>query len=88
VNTVIDQLNTPSIAANELVFRQLFEKESSTYTYLLADSLTKETLLIDPVLETVARYSTVRLLSFAVNLRLILDFSVRTGTRSWCRTWA
>jgi hypothetical protein len=25
-----------------LVFRQLFEKESSTYTYLLADAETKE----------------------------------------------
>jgi hypothetical protein len=25
-----------------LIFRQLFEKESSTYTYLLADSETKE----------------------------------------------
>mmetsp|Transcript_23918 Transcript_23918/g.61611 ORF Transcript_23918/g.61611 Transcript_23918/m.61611 type:complete len:394 (+) Transcript_23918:78-1259(+) len=32
-----------------LIFRQLFEKESSTYTYLLADSVTKEAILIDPV---------------------------------------
>lgn len=40
---------------NALLFRQLFEKESSTYTYLLADAVTKEALLIDPVLETVAR---------------------------------
>jgi len=38
-----------------LLFRQLFEKESSTYTYLLADTLTSEALLIDPVLETVDR---------------------------------
>ena len=36
-------------------FRQLFEAESSTYTYLLADPETKEALLIDPVDLTVSR---------------------------------
>ncbi|KAF0046020.1 hypothetical protein F2P81_002549 [Scophthalmus maximus] len=34
---------------------ELFEVESSTYTYLLADRATKEAVLIDPVLETVDR---------------------------------
>ncbi|XP_028282272.1 persulfide dioxygenase ETHE1, mitochondrial [Parambassis ranga] len=38
-----------------LLFRQLFEHESSTYTYLLADTETKEAVLIDPVLETIDR---------------------------------
>jgi hydroxyacylglutathione hydrolase len=38
-----------------MIFRQLFEKESSTYTYLLADEQTKEALLIDPVIETIDR---------------------------------
>lgn len=38
-----------------LLFRQLFESVSSTYTYLLADIETKEAVLIDPVLETVDR---------------------------------
>nr|XP_040020681.1 persulfide dioxygenase ETHE1, mitochondrial [Gasterosteus aculeatus aculeatus] len=38
-----------------LLFRQLFESESSTYTYLLADTETKEAILIDPVLETIDR---------------------------------
>jgi len=32
-----------------LIFRQLFEKESSTYTYLLACEDTRDALLIDPV---------------------------------------
>jgi hypothetical protein len=32
-----------------LIFRQLFEKESSTYTYLLADPDTREAVLVDPV---------------------------------------
>ncbi len=40
---------------SDLIFRQLFEKESCTYTYLLADKESKECLLIDPVLETVDR---------------------------------
>ncbi|XP_029695060.1 persulfide dioxygenase ETHE1, mitochondrial isoform X1 [Takifugu rubripes] len=38
-----------------LFFRQLFESESSTYTYLLADVETREAVLIDPVLETIDR---------------------------------
>nr|XP_020668452.1 persulfide dioxygenase ETHE1, mitochondrial isoform X1 [Pogona vitticeps] len=41
-----------------LLFRQLFESESFTYTYLLADMKTKEAILIDPVLETAKRDST------------------------------
>ncbi|XP_063168562.1 persulfide dioxygenase ETHE1, mitochondrial [Candoia aspera] len=40
-----------------LLFRQLFESESYTYTYLLADMKTKEAVLIDPVLETAKRDS-------------------------------
>lgn len=38
-----------------LFFRQLFEKTSSTYTYLLACPITKIAVLIDPVLETAER---------------------------------
>jgi glyoxylase-like metal-dependent hydrolase (beta-lactamase superfamily II) len=38
-----------------MIFHQLFEAESSTYTYLLACEKTKEAVLIDPVLETVER---------------------------------
>ncbi|XP_030214462.1 persulfide dioxygenase ETHE1, mitochondrial isoform X1 [Gadus morhua] len=38
-----------------LVFRQLYESSSSTYTYLLADSESAEAVIIDPVLETVER---------------------------------
>ena len=33
-----------------MIFRQLFDRDSSTYTYLLADVNTREALLIDPVL--------------------------------------
>jgi len=38
-----------------VIFRQLFDPQSSTYTYLLADSATREAVLIDPVFEHVRR---------------------------------
>ncbi len=38
-----------------MLFRQLFDAESSTYTYLIADIATKEAILVDPVLEQVER---------------------------------
>jgi sulfur dioxygenase len=36
-------------------FRQLFDRETSTYTYLIADRVSQEALLVDPVLEQVER---------------------------------
>lgn len=38
-----------------MIFRQLFESDSSSYTYLLACPRTREAVLIDPVLETLER---------------------------------
>jgi sulfur dioxygenase len=38
-----------------LIFRQLFDPQSSTYTYLLADAASREALLIDPVFEQARR---------------------------------
>ena len=38
-----------------MIFRQLSEPESCTYTYLLACSDTRQAVLVDPVLETVER---------------------------------
>ena len=38
-----------------VIFRQLFDSQSSTYTYLLGDSGTGEAILIDPVLEQFRR---------------------------------
>lgn len=40
---------------NDFIFQQLFEAQSSTYTYLLADAVSKEAVLIDTVIETVDR---------------------------------
>ncbi|KAM6910770.1 persulfide dioxygenase ETHE1, mitochondrial [Xenentodon cancila] len=58
-----------------LLFRQLFEPESSTYTYLLADADTQEAVIIDPVLETLDR-----------DLRLInqLGLSLKVAVNTHC----
>ena len=39
-----------------MIFRQLFDKTSSTFTYLIASDKGREALIIDPVLENVDRY--------------------------------
>lgn len=41
-----------------MLFRQLYDAESSTYTYLLADDETREAVIIDPVIEQVERDAT------------------------------
>ncbi|MGA9525727.1 MAG: MBL fold metallo-hydrolase [Myxococcaceae bacterium] len=38
-----------------MIFRQLFDADSSTWTYLIADPATQDAALIDPVLEQVER---------------------------------
>uniref|UniRef100_A0A4W5L987 Persulfide dioxygenase ETHE1, mitochondrial n=1 Tax=Hucho hucho TaxID=62062 RepID=A0A4W5L987_9TELE len=56
-------------------FRQLFESVSSTYTYLLADTESREAVLIDPVLETVDR-----------DLKLVeeLGFNLKVAVNTHC----
>ena len=38
-----------------MIFRQLFDPQSATYTYLVADSATREAVLIDPVFDQARR---------------------------------
>lgn len=57
------------------VFYQLFEQESSTFTYLIADGDTKEAALIDPVRETVER--DLKLIQeLGLHLKYVLDTHV------------
>ena len=42
-------------ADGPLIFRQLLEATSCTFTYLIGDSVTRQAALIDPVLDTVDR---------------------------------
>jgi len=39
-----------------MIFEQLFDKTSSTYTYLISSGPGREALIIDPVLEHVETY--------------------------------
>lgn len=58
-----------------LVFQQLFEAESSTFTYLLADKRTREAVLIDSVLETVDRDLNL-IKELGLQLKYVLDTHV------------
>ena len=51
-----------------MIFKQVFDKKSSTYTYLIASSEGREALIIDPVLENVEDY--IKLLT-ELNLKLV-----------------
>nr|CAH0103011.1 unnamed protein product [Daphnia galeata] len=41
--------------SEDFFLRQLFDRESCTYTYLLADAYSKDAVLIDPVIELIER---------------------------------
>lgn len=67
-----------------LLFRQLFDPVSSTYTYLLADVAAREALLIDPVFEQAQRDSAL-LREFGLRLRATVDTHVHADhiTAAW-----
>jgi glyoxylase-like metal-dependent hydrolase (beta-lactamase superfamily II) len=60
-----------------MIFRQMFEPVSSTYTYLLASRRGGEALIIDPVIERVPQY-----LKLIEELDLKLVFAVDTHTHA------
>ena len=51
-----------------MIFKQVFDQKSSTYTYLIASAEGREALIIDPVLENIEDY--IRLLN-ELNLKLV-----------------
>ena len=51
-----------------MIFKQLFDTKSSTYTYLISSGKGREALIIDPVIENVAGY--INLLK-SLNLKLV-----------------
>lgn len=60
-----------------MIFRQLFDRDSSTYTYLLGDSKSGDALLIDPVITNTDSY-----LSLLEQLNLQLKFCLDTHTHA------
>src|SRR5690606_19885192 len=67
-----------------MIFRQLFDPPSSTYTYLLGDPATREALLIDPVFEQVRRDAAL-LQELGLRLRWTLETHVHADhvTGAW-----
>src|SRR5689334_3519815 len=67
-----------------MLFRQLFDQQSSTYTYLLADPATREALLIDPVFEQ-ARRDVALIEELGLKLRWTLETHVHADhvTGAW-----
>lgn len=55
-----------------MIFRQLYDAASSTYTYLLADEASREALLIDPVFEQATR-DLAMLRELGLTLKLVVD---------------
>ncbi len=51
-----------------MIFKQVFDQKSSTYTYIIASSEGREALIIDPVLDNVEDY--IKILN-QLNLRLV-----------------
>jgi sulfur dioxygenase len=57
---------------NNLIFKPLFESESSTWTYLLVDKMSKEAVIIDAVAETFKRDTAV-IDEMGLNLKYIIE---------------
>ena len=67
-----------------VLFRQLFDLASSTYTYLLADEATREAVLIDPVFEQFTRdRALVRELGLSVRYTLETHVHADHVTAAW-----
>lgn len=60
---------------DEMLFRQYFEPVSSTYTYLLVDSKTREAVVIDPALDNLERVSK-QMRELGVTLKLAINTHV------------
>lgn len=58
-----------------MLFRQLFDTETSTYTYLIADEVSREAVIIDPVRAHVDQYVTL-LSELGLSLIFALDTHV------------
>jgi len=80
----VRNLTTKAASSSSCFFRQLFDRDSCTYTYLLADPISKEAILIDPVIELAERdaklISQLDLkLKYVVNTHVHADHITGTG---------
>ena len=65
-----------------LIFKQLFDYETNTFTYLLADKITKEAFIIDPVIEQSKR--DIKLIKeLWLKLKYIIDTHIHADHITW-----
>ncbi|HMB72553.1 MAG TPA: MBL fold metallo-hydrolase, partial [Gammaproteobacteria bacterium] len=60
-----------------MIFRQLFDDDSSTFTYLLGDETSGLAVIVDPVIRNVDRY-----IKVLAELELRLHLSIDTHTHA------
>jgi sulfur dioxygenase len=93
----VSPLGAAAAVARTMIFRQLYDAESCSYTYLVGDPLTGHAALIDPVLEHVERdLQLVRELGLSLSCVLethVVDSDHVTGAgtlrkQTSCRTYA
>ena len=66
-----------------MIFRQIFDSTSSTYTYLISSGKGREALIIDPVLEKVDQY--LKLLNeLELKLVKVIDTHIHADHISGC----
>jgi len=67
-----------------MIFRQLFDADSSTYTYLLGCADSREAILIDPVFEQHQRDAAL-IRELRLSVRFVLDTHVHADhvTAAW-----
>jgi sulfur dioxygenase len=67
-----------------LIFRQLFDPQSSTYTYLLADRESRDAVIVDPVFEQMRRDAAL-IHELGLNLRWTIETHVHADnvTAAW-----
>jgi sulfur dioxygenase len=75
LNRSITNMATEPTKIRPFLFRQLFDRESCTYTYLLADPVKKEAVLIDPVFELAERDATL-IKDLDLNLKYVMNTHV------------
>jgi len=82
LDSVEGALNYSSMSSSYMM-RQLFDRESCTYTYLLADNTTRDAVLIDPVIELADRDAKL-VQELGLNLKYVMNTHVHadhiTGT--------
>ena len=65
-------MQTFVLSLNHMIFEQLFDDKSSTYTYLIASKKGREALIIDPVLDNIDIYTSL-LNSLDLKLVKVID---------------